>query len=288
LPQRFKKGFDRVFENVGRRYQFIAEHQQEYPVKSMCQILGVSESGYYAWCKRAPSPRQVANGQLTEQIAQAFRHARGVYGSPRVHAELQAEGIRWGKHRVARFMRQAGLPAVQKQRRMRTTESRHSDPLAPNLLQRAFTAPAPKRKWLTDITALWTAEGWLYLAVVLDVYWRLIVGWAMASHREESLVEAALWMALGRRQPVEELLHHSDRGSQYTSLAYQALLAQFQIQVSMSGKGDCYDKAMMESFFSSFKTECVQQQVYQSRSEAKLSLFEWIEVFYHRQRRHSS
>ena len=257
-------------------------------MKTMCHILGVSESGYYAWCKREPSQRQVANEQLTEQIAQAFRHGRGVYGSRRVHAELQAEGIRCGKHRVARLMRQAGLRAVQKQRRVHTTDSRHSDAVAPNLLQRDFTAPAPNRKWLTDITAVWTAEGWLYLAVVLDVYSRLIVGWAMASHREESLVEAALWMSLGRRQPVEELLHHSDRGSQYTSRAYQAVLAQFHIEVSMSGKGDCYDNAMMESFFSSFKTECVQQQVYPSRSEARLSIFEWIEVFYNRQRRHSS
>jgi len=160
--------------------------------------------------------------------------------------------------------------------------------VAPNLLQRAFTAPAPNRKWLTDITAVWTAEGWLYLAVVLDVYSRLVVGSSMDSHREESLVEAALWMALGRRQPVEELIHHSDRGSQYTSLAYQVVLAQFHIQVSMSGKGDCYDNAMMESFLSSLKTECVYQHIYQSRSEAKQSIFEWIEVFYNRQRRHSS
>ncbi len=166
------------------------------------------------------------------------------------------------------------MRAVQKRRRVCTTDSQHSDPVAPNLLQRAFTAPAPNRKWLTDITAVWTAEGWLYLAVVLDVYSRLVVGSSMDSHREESLVEAALWMALGRRQPVEELIHHSDRGSQYTSLAYQVVLAQFHIQVSMSGKGDCYDNAMMESFLSSLKTECVYQHIYQSRSEAKQSIFE--------------
>ncbi len=257
-------------------------------MKTMCHVLGVSESGYYAWRKREPSQRQVENERLTEQISQAFLHGREVYGSPRVHAELRAQGINCGKHRVARLMRQAGLRAIQKQRRVRTTDSHHSDPVAPHLLQRDFTAPAPNRKWLTDIPAVWTAEGWLYLAVVLDVYSRLVVGWAMASHREESLVEAALWMALGRRQPVEELMHHSDRGSQYTSLAYQSVLAQFPIQVSMSGKGDCYDNAMMESFFSSLKTECVNQQVYQSHSEAKLSIFEWIEVFYNRQRRHSS
>ncbi len=257
-------------------------------MKTMCQVLGVSESGYYAWCKREPSQRQRDNECLTEQIRHAHEQGRQVYGSPRVHAELRAQGIRCGKHRVARLMQQAGLRAIQKRRRICTTDSHHSDPVAPNLLQRDFTAPAPNRKWLTDITAVWTAEGWLYLAVVLDVYSRLVVGWAMASHREESLVEAALWMALGRRQPAEELLHHSDRGSQYTSLAYQAVLAQFQIQVSMSGKGDCYDNAMMESFFSSLKTECVNRQAYQSRAEAKGSIFEWIEVFYNRQRRHSS
>lgn len=257
-------------------------------MKTMCHVLAVSESGYYAWRKRAPSQRQRDNERLTEQICQAYEQGRQVYGSPRIHAELRAQGIVCGKHRVERLMRQAGLRAIQKRRRVCTTDSQHSDPVAPNLLQRDFTAPAPNRKWLTDITAIWTAEGWLYLAVVLDVYSRPIVGWAMAAHREESLVEAALWMALGRRHPAEELLHHSDRGSQYTSLAYQAVLAQFQIQVSMSGKGDCYDNAMMESFFSSLKTECVNRQAYQSRAEAKGSIFEWIEVFYNRQRRHSS
>jgi transposase InsO family protein len=190
----------------------VAEHDQEYAVKTMCRVLDVSESGFYAWRKREPSQRQRENERLTEQIAQAFQMGRGVYGSPRVRAELQGQGIRCGKHRVARLMRQTGLRAVLKERRVCTTDSSHTNPVAPNLLQRDFTAPAPNRKWLTDITAVWTAEGWLYLAVVLDVYSRLIVGWAMASHREESLVETALWMALGRRQPVEELMHHSDRG----------------------------------------------------------------------------
>ncbi len=257
-------------------------------MKRMCRVLSVSESGYYGWRKREPSQRQRENERLTEQIRQAFQQGRQVYGSPRVHAHLRAQGIGCGKHRVARLMRQAGLQAVQKRRRVRTTDSQHSDPVAPNLLQRDFTAPAPNRKWLTDLTAIWTSQGWLYLAVVLDVYSRLIVGWAMAPHRQESLVEAALWMALNRRRPVEELLHHSDRGSQYSSLAYQSVLAQFQIQVSMSRKGDCYDNAMMESFFGSLKTECVHRCAYQSHLEARLSIFEWIEVFYNRQRRHSS
>ena len=187
-------------------------------MKTICRVLNVSESGYYAWRKREPSQHQRENEQLTEQIAWAFHQGRGVYGSARMQAELRAQGIGCGKPRAACLMRQAGLRAVQKQRRVCTTDSHHNDPVAPNLLQRDFTAPAPNRKWLTDITAVWTAESWLYLAAVLDVYSRLIVGWAMASHREESLVETALWMALGRRQPAEELLHHCDRGSQYTSL----------------------------------------------------------------------
>ncbi len=167
----------------------------------MCRVLGVSESGYYAWGKRKPSRRQAENEQLIEHIRSAYEQGRYVYGSPRIHAELRAQGIACGKHRVARLMRQVGLRAVQKRRRMCTTDSQHSDPVAPNLLQRDFTAPAPNREWLTDITAVWTAEGWLYLVVVLDVYSRLAVRWAMDPHREESLVEAVLWMAPGRRHP---------------------------------------------------------------------------------------
>lgn len=184
----------------------IAEHCGESPVKTMCRVLSVSESGYYAWRKWGPSRRQVENEWLTDQIRQAFEQGRHVYGSPRVHAEMLAQGIRCGKHRVARLMRQAGLHALHKRcRHAATTDSRHSDPVAPNLRARDFTAPAPNKKWLTDITGVWTAQGWLCLAVVLDAYSRLIVGWAMAAHREESLVEAALWMALGRRQPSGEL-----------------------------------------------------------------------------------
>jgi putative transposase len=257
-------------------------------VKIMCRMLAVSESGYDAWGKREPSHRQLENERLTEQIRHAYERGRQVYGSPRVHAELQAQGIICGKHRVERLMRQAGLRAIQKRHRICTTDSRHSEPVAPNVLQRDFTASAPNQKWLTDITAIWTAEGWLYLAVVLDVYSRLVVGWAMDEHRDQHLVESALLMALGWREPAENMLHHSDRGSQYTSQDYQAILTQAGIQVRMSGKGNCYDNAMMESFFSSLKTECVDRQVYESRVQAKLSVFEWIEVFYNRKLRHSS
>ncbi len=170
-------------------------------MKTMCRVLRVSESGYYAWRKRRPSQRQMENERLKEQIHQVFRQGRQVYGSPRVHAELQAQGGSIGKHRVARLMQQAGLQAIHKcRRRMQTTDSKHSDPVAPNLLARDFSAPAPNRKWLTDLTAIWTAQGWLYLAVVLDVYSRVVVGWSMAPHREESLVEAARLHGTGSAQ----------------------------------------------------------------------------------------
>lgn len=243
---------------------------------------------------RCPSPRVGitpgsdagrvnASGKINsgaEQIRLAYQRGRQVYGSPRIHAELRDQGLRCGKNRVARLMRENGLRVVYKRRHVKTTDSQHALPVAPNLLQRDFNAEAPNRKWLADITDVWTGEGWLYLAVIPDVYSRLIVGWAMDSHRDEPLTERALLMALGRRQPADELLHHSDRGSQYTSHDYQALLAQAGIVVSMRGKGNCYDHAMMESFISSLKTECVHRQSFQSRSEAKQVIFEWIEVMH--------
>jgi putative transposase len=199
------------------KYQFMEEYQQEFEVKTMCRALSVSESGYYSWKQRGPSQRELEDQRLTEQIRLAYQTGRQVYGSPRIHAELRDQGLRCGKNRVARLMRQAGLRVVHKRRHRTTTDSQHAEPFAPNLLQRDFNAEAPNRKWLADITDIWTAEGWLYLAVILDVYSRLIVGWAMDSHRDEQLTERVLLMALGRRQPADELLHHSDRGSQYTS-----------------------------------------------------------------------
>jgi putative transposase len=196
------------------KYPFMDEYQQEFEVKPMCRALSVSESGYYAWKQRGPSRRELEDQRLTEQIRLAYHHGRQVSGSPRIHAELQDQGIRGGKNRVARLMRQAGLRVVQKRRHITTTDSQHALPVAPNLLQRDFSAEAPNRKWLADITDVWTTEEWLYLAVILDVYSRLIVGWAMDEHRNEQLTERALLMALGRRRPADELLHHSDRGSQ--------------------------------------------------------------------------
>ena len=270
------------------KYRFIAQHALEYPMKTMCHALGVSDSGYYAWKRRPPSQRQQADEALAARIRQVHQASHRIYGSRRIRAELGEQGQPCGRKRVVRLMRQLGLSARRRPHRTVTTDSPHADPVADNLLDRDFSASAPNTKWVTDLTGVWTAEGWLYLAVVLDLFSRRVVGWAMGAHRNEGLVEQALRMALVDRHPAVGLLHHSDRGSQYTSGAYQALLAQRGVQVSMSGKGDCYDNAAMESFFSSLKGEWTDWHTYRTRQEASLSIFEYIEVFYNRQRRHST
>lgn len=270
------------------KYQFIAEHRQQYPISTMCRVLEVSVSGFYAWQQRAPSHRSQENTRVGERIVRIYRQNRQVYGSPRIHAVLQKEGQRGGKRRVARLMRELGLSAKLRKHRTRTTDSQHEQPVAPNLLNREFTATAPTTKWVADITAIWTAEGWLYLAVVLDIYSRMVIGWAMDAHRDEALVEQAARMALARRQPAPGLLHHSDRGSQYTAADYRVFLASFGVILSMSGKGDCYDNALMESFFGTLKTECVDRQSFTTRSQARQAIFEYVEAFYNRQRLHSS
>jgi len=270
------------------KYQFIAQHQQEYPISTMCRVLEVAVSGFYAWLRRAPSRRSQENTVLEERIVRIYQGNRQVYGSPRIHAALRAEGRHCGRKRVARLMREHGLSAKPRTHRTRTTDSQHEQSVAPNLLKREFSATAPNTKWVADITAIWTAEGWLYLAVVLDIYSRMLVGWAMDRHRDEALVEQAAHMALARRHPDPGLLHHSDRGSQYTAADYRELLAQYGIVVSMSGKGDCYDNALMESFFGTLKTECVDRQSFVSRAQARQVIFEYLEAFYNRQRLHSS
>jgi putative transposase len=270
------------------KYSFIAAHQKEFPVIRMCQVLNVSESGYYAWCKREPSQRKREDESLGKRIEDAYHDNRQVYGSPRLHAELKEQGVHCGRKRVARLMRERGINTKPKQRKMKTTDSQHSNPVAPNVLKRDFTADAPNTKWVADITGIGTAEGWLYLAAIVDIYSRLVVGWAMSKERDEQLVTKAAEMALTQRKPEAGLLHHSDRGSQYTSQGYLAVLKEAEIQVSMSSKGDCYDNALMESFFGTLKEECVERQKYHTRAEARSSVFEYIEVFYNRQRRHSS
>jgi putative transposase len=270
------------------KFQFIQAHSREYPIALMCRALEVSESGYHAWTKRKVSKRAQEDQVLAEQIGHIFQANRGVYGSPRIHAELQEQGRRCGRKRIARLMQERGISAQRKRRRVRTTDSNHSNPVAPNLLNREFSASAPNTKWVTDITAIETAEGDLYLAGVVDIYSRMVVGWAMGNWRDEQLVTDALMMAVIRRRPHPGLLHHSDRGSQYTSQGYLALLRSYDVEVSMSKKADCYDNALMESFFGTVKEECVYRHTFRTRSEARQTIFEYLEVFYNRTRRHSA
>lgn len=254
----------------------------------MCRVLGVSVSGYYAWRKRQPSARAEAEGMLVEQIRAVHAESRQTYGSRRVQAALRHDGLVCNRKRVARLMRLHGLRGCDRRRRRpSTTHARHHDPVAPNLLHQDFTADAPNQKWLGDISFIDTLEGWLYLASLEDVFSRKIVGWAMDEHMDADLVQRALEMALARRQPEAGLLHHSDRGSQYTSDDYRQQLARQHITVSMSRTGNCYDNAMKESFFATLKTECANRP-FASRAEARTAIFEYIEVFYNRQRLHSA
>lgn len=270
------------------RYEFIQAHQDEFSVQRMCNVLGVSPSGYYAWQTRPVSPGARANEKLLLQIRSIHSRSRKTYGSPRVHAELKANGVLIGKNRVARLMRADNLCGRRKKKQPRTTSSQHSYPVAPNRLNREFVATRPNEKWLADITYIPTAEGWLYLAAVLDLFSRKIVGWAFAATLESGLVEQAFQMAVQDRTVCQGLLHHSDRGSQYAGDAYQRLLIDQHVQVSMSRTGNCYDNAPMESFFSTLKCEHVHFQNYQTRLQAQTDIFAFIVGFYNRQRRHSS
>jgi transposase InsO family protein len=254
----------------------------------MCQVLEVSENGYYNWRARGKSQRKQDDEFLAERIEDAYQENKGKYGSPRIHAALKTQGIHCGRKRVARLMRERNLSAHRKRRKARTTNSHHAFPIAENLLKRDFTADAPNKKWVADITYIETREGWLFVAGVLDTYSRKIIGWAMDKHRNAELVKAALHMAQLSRQPEAGLIHHSDRGSEYASQSYQLLLQGYHIQASMSGTGDCYDNAMMESFWATLKEECCENIVFPTRSEAKGVIFEYIEVYYNRKRIHSS
>jgi transposase InsO family protein len=255
----------------------------------MCKVLEVSVSGYYASRQRPVSHHQQEDARLAAEIQTIFLDNRQVYGSPRIHAALQARGMRCGRKRVVRLMQTLGLQAKRHRQHKPTTTS--SDPtarFAPNLLDRDFTATGPNTKWVTDITAIPTDEGWLYLAVMLDLFSRTVVGWAMDSSENEHLVTLALQMALARRHPQAGLLHHSDRGSEYTSLGYQALLSALGIEVSMSRTANCYDNAVMESFFDTLKSECVERTHFVSRAQARATIFEFLECFYNPVRLHST
>lgn len=269
------------------KYEFIYDHREVFGIRIMCRVLKVSTSGYYDWVDRPLSERQQEDEMLTEQIRNLHQRSRQTYGSPRIHADLQDMGFKVGRKRVARLMRLHGIQARQKRPYKTTTRRDPSRLVAPNLLQQDFGAEAINEKWLADITYIDTREGWLYLAAVLDAHSRKIVGWSMSLRLQRRLVEDALKMGLGRRTITGQLIHHSDQGSQYTSADYLKLLAENHIQVSMSGTGNCYDNAMMESFFGTLKAECVVER-YATRQQARQEIFEYIEVWYNRQRRHSA
>ncbi len=270
------------------RFAFIRDHVREFPVDLMCQVLDVSRSGYYAWHERPPSRRVQRQAELVAQIRQVHTASRRNYGSPRVWFELAAQGVRCSQNTVAKLMREAGIRSKTKRRFVvRTTDSRHGHPVAENRLDRQFEQPLPNQAWAADITYIPTAEGWLYLAAVIDLCSRKIVGWSTADHLRAELVCEALEMAITHREPVGDLLHHSDRGVQYACDAYQGLLARHGMIASMSRRGNCYDNAVIESFFGTLKTELIHHETYATRAEAQLALFDYIEVYYNRQRRHS-
>jgi putative transposase len=268
----------------------MASHAEEFRVDLMCHVLQVSRSGYYAWRRRPASAQARRRSQLLEQIQAAHAESRKTYGSPRVHAELEAQGVSCSKNTVAKLMREHALRSKMRRRFVvRTTDSRHEHPVFENRLNQQFEQPSTDQAWAADITYIPTAEGWLYLAAVIDLCSRRIVGWATADHLRAALPCQALQRALDQRDPpTSELLHHSDRGVQYACDEYQQLLAEWGITPSMSRTGNCYDNAVMESFFGTLKTELVHHETYHSRAAAHQALFEYIEVFYNRKRRHSA
>jgi len=271
------------------KYGWINDHTGEFDVVVMCDVLGVCRSAFYAWLHEPLRKRQAYRDELAMRIAEVQRDTRGVYGSPRVTVELNARGVRVNEKTVARCMKDRGIRAKTAKRFVpRTTDSAHPHVTADNVLDRQFDTPLPDRKWVCDITYIPTGEGWLYLAGVMDLCSRRIVGWSMADHTRADLVSDALSMALARRNPGAGLLHHSDRGVQYACGDYRAMLERHGIAASMSRRGNCYDNASMESFWGTLKTELVNHERYATREQARASVFEYIEVFYNRIRRHSS
>ena len=270
------------------RFRFIAVEQAHSPVVRLCRVLGVSPSGFYAWRRRRrPSARAAANIALTECIRAAHTRSRGTYGAPRVHADLRASGQIAARKRVARLMREAGLVGC-RPRPFRRTTSADPDASPEDLVRRDFRAAAPDRLWVADITYVRTAEGWLYLAAILDAWSRRVVGWALADHLRTDLPLAALTMALARRGPAPGLVHHSDRGSQYLAAAYADRLAASHLRQSVGRPGTCWDNAVAESFFATLKTELLHRHPWPTRQQAGTAIFEYVEAFYNRQRRHST
>jgi transposase InsO family protein len=270
------------------RYCAIQEHDRRYPIRLMCRALNVSPAGYYAWRSRPESYRAVSARTLLSAIRVIHQESRETYGSPSIWDALIKQGHGVGEHRVARLMRQHGIRAKTVKKWRATTQSHHRFPVAANTLNRQFMVESPNRVWAGDITYVWTTEGWLYLAVVLDLYSRIVIGWAMGHRLTVDLAEQALTMALANRKPTLGLLHHSDRGSQYAATSYQRLLGEHGITTSMSRTGNCWDNACVESFFGTLKRELVYHRHYATREDATQDIFEYIEVFYNRRRRHST
>jgi putative transposase len=270
------------------KFAFVAAQLVAFPVTVICRVLDVSTSGYYAWTERGVSRRSRRDLDLGAKVRAAHGASKGRYGSPRVHAELRAAGEKVGRKRIARLMKQAHLEGRKRRRFRKTTDSNHRLPIAPNLLKRDFTATAPNQAWVTDITFLWTQQGWLYLAAILDLFSRRVVGWATSANVDRHLALAALRTALRDRRPSEGLVHHSDRGSTYASGDYRSALEAHGIECSMSRKGDCWDNAVAESFFASLKREVEEIEDFESHAHANVILADYIDKFYNLQRRHST
>jgi len=271
------------------RFAFIAKHRGIWPAGWICEALGVSRGGFYAWLNRPPSRRSRSDEELGSKVRASFLASDRTYGARRVWHDMIAEGVECGLHRIERLMRLQGLKSRPRRRRLPVDPGeRCSSAVAPNVLDRAFEASLPNRKWIADFTYVWTAEGWLYVAAVVDLFSRRVVGWSMSAAMTAQLVTDALLMAVWRRGKPDALLHHSDRGSQYTSEQFQRLLSDHGITCSMSRSGNCWDNAAMESFFSSLKTERIGRKIYRTRDEARADVFDYIERFYNVKRRHSA
>lgn len=269
------------------RFRFIEAEKANYPVCMLCRVLKVRRSGFYAWSQRPESERSRTDKQLSVEVCSLFKANKRRYGSPRIHEELKAQGRQVGRHRVARLMREQGLQARRPRRFVRTTDSRHTLAVAPNLLERNFEASAPNQVWVGDVTFIATLEGWLYLAVLVDLFSRRIVGWAMSEKNDERLTLRALQMAIDQRRPAPGLIHHTDRGTTYAATEYQDLLHRLGFRCSMSRKGNCLDNAVAESLFSTIKTECTEWETFSTREAARRQVLEYILTFYNPTRRHS-
>jgi len=270
------------------KYWFMDQYRSTHGVQRMCRVIGASRSGYYGWKMQPQSKRQKENEKILMEIKESHKNSHRVYGSPRITEDLQAKGTKCSKNRVARLMKVHGIIAKAKKKFKATTNSKHNLPVADNLLNQDFVAEKPNTVWVSDITYIWTLEGWLYLAVILDLYSRQVVGWAMSDRLTANFVIKALHQAIGRRNPVRGCILHSDRGIQYASADFRDVLNSYGFIQSMSRKGNCYDNAVAESFFHTLKTEHVYDYRYETRAEAIQSIFEYIEIFYNRQRRHSA